>query len=61
MGYRLEATDKLGFLFLSPGVSYVLLDSVQLYGFLQPRCTSMSNGVQLTADWAIVAGVSTRF
>src|SRR2546423_4176720 len=87
LGYRIEATDKLGvmlqlnalhrardagsdaepddsggrFLFFSPGVSYVLTEKLQVYGFLQLPLYQYVNGVQLSADWAIVAGVSTRF
>jgi hypothetical protein len=87
LGYRYEATDKLGlmiqlnalhkardkgsdaepadsggkFLFLSPGLSYVIAKNVQLYGFLQLPLYQYVNGVQLTSDWAAVIGVSTRF
>src|SRR6185295_1523771 len=46
---------------LSPGVSYVLAKNVQLYGFVQLPLYQYVNGVQLTADWAIAAGISTRF
>ena len=49
------------FLFLSPGLSYLLLENLQVYGFLQLPLYQYVNGVQLTADWAVVAGVSTRF
>ena len=49
------------FLFLSPGASYVLMETVQVYGFLQLPLYQHVNGVQLTADWALVAGISTRF
>jgi hypothetical protein len=49
------------FLFVSPGASYVLTKNVQLYGFLQLPVYQYVNGVQLTADWAAVVGISTRF
>jgi hypothetical protein len=45
----------------SPGLSYVLMDRLQLYGFLQLPVYQHVNGVQLTADWAFVSGVSVRF
>ena len=87
LGYRIEATDKLGlmlqlnllhrrrdrgseaepqnsggnFAYLSPGASYVLTEKLQAYGFLQLPLYQYVNGVQLTADWAAVAGLSTRF
>jgi hypothetical protein len=87
VGYRHEATDKLGLmlqlnylhrrrdkgdeaesadsggnaLFASPGLSYALTDHLQAYGFLQLPLYQYVNGVQLTADWAVVAGVSVRF
>jgi hypothetical protein len=49
------------FVFLSPGASYMLTDKLQVYGFLQLPLYQHVNGVQLTADWALVAGISTRF
>jgi hypothetical protein len=49
------------FAYVSPGVSYVLTDRLQLYAFLQLPLYQYVNGVQLTADWAVLAGVSTRF
>jgi hypothetical protein len=87
LGYRLEATEKLGlmlqlnamhrsrdrgsdaepastggkFLFISPGLSYVLTESLQVYTFLQLPLYQYVNGVQLTADWAAVAGLNMRF
>jgi hypothetical protein len=46
---------------LSPGVSVALGDKTQLYGFVQiPLCQKV-NGVQLTADWSVAAGLSHRF
>ncbi|WP_420475483.1 hypothetical protein [Noviherbaspirillum sp. ST9] len=46
---------------LSPGLSYALSDAVQVYGFLQKPVYRNVNGVQLTADKALVVGVSGRF
>lgn len=61
-GSDAEPQDSGGkFLFLSPGLSYVLTKNLQLYGFVQLPLYQYVNGVQLTADWALVAGVSTRF
>ena len=61
-GAAAEADDSGGnALFLSPGASYVLGEKLQLYGFLQLPLYQYVNGVQLTADWAVVAGVSARF
>lgn len=48
-------------LFLSPGVSYQVTDTVRLYAFYQHPLHQHVNGVQLTADRAVVVGVSTRF
>lgn len=42
-------------------MSYVLTRNAQVYGFLQLPLYQHVNGVQLTADWAAVVGVSTRF
>jgi len=61
-GSNAEPADSGGkFLFLSPGLSYVVAKNVQLYGFVQLPLYQYVNGVQLTADWAAVIGVSTRF
>lgn len=46
---------------LSPGLSYALSDAVQVYGFFQKPIYRHVNGVQLTADKALVVGVSGRF
>jgi len=34
---------------------------MQLYGFVQLPLYQYVNGVQLTADWAVAAGISARF
>jgi hypothetical protein len=46
---------------VSPGISYMVNKNVQLYSFVQLPVYQYVNGVQLTADWAFVAGISTRF
>jgi hypothetical protein len=48
-------------LFLSPGVSVSLSRDAQLYAFVQVPLWQKVNGVQLTADWSALAGVSWRF
>jgi hypothetical protein len=46
---------------LSPGVSYAILDNTNIYGYVQVPLYRYVTGVQLTADWAALAGISTRF
>jgi hypothetical protein len=46
---------------ISPGVSYALTKSVQVYGFLQLPVYQYVNGVQLTARHAVTAGITVRF
>lgn len=61
-GAEAEPDDSGGkFVFVSPGLSYVIVKNAQLFGFVQLPIYQYVNGVQLTADWAVVAGVSTRF
>lgn len=61
-GANAEPEDSGGrFLYLSPGLSYQLTDSVRAYAFYQQPLHQSVNGVQLTADRAFVAGISTRF
>jgi hypothetical protein len=61
-GAAAEPEDSGGdALFLSPGASYALTSGLQAYGFLQLPLYQYVNGVQLTGDWAVVAGVSARF
>jgi hypothetical protein len=61
-GTEAETADSGGdALFASPGLSYALTSGLQAYGFLQLPLYQYVNGVQLTADWALVAGVSARF
>ncbi len=47
--------------FVSPGVSWNFAKSAQLYAFVQIPVYQSVNGVQLTADWSALAGVSWRF
>jgi hypothetical protein len=49
------------FLFVSPGLSYMITKKFQLYSFVQLPLYQYVNGVQLTADWSVVAGISARF
>lgn len=61
-GSEAEPEDSGGkFLFVSPGLSYMIAKKVQLYSFVQLPLYQYVNGVQLTADWSVVAGISTRF
>jgi hypothetical protein len=46
------------FLYASPGVSYALASAVQLYMFYQVPLHRHVNGVQLTANRALVVGLS---
>ena len=48
-------------LFVSPGVSWNVTPDTQLYAFVQLPIYQAVNGVQLTADWSALAGVSFRF
>ncbi|HEY2338091.1 MAG TPA: hypothetical protein VGI18_12060 [Burkholderiales bacterium] len=61
-GLQAEPEDSGGsFVYLSPGVSWDLNKDLQLYGFVQLPLYQKVNGVQLTADYSMVVGVSTRF
>jgi hypothetical protein len=48
-------------LFLSPGISWNVSRNAQAYAFVQVPIYQAVNGVQLTADWSALAGVSWRF
>lgn len=48
-------------LFLSPGLSYAIARNFQVYAFAQLPVRQYVNGVQLTADWAAMLGVSKSF
>ena len=61
-GANAEPEDSGGtFVHLSPGVGVTLGAKTQLYGFVQLPLYQEVNGVQLTADWSIAAGLSHRF
>jgi hypothetical protein len=47
--------------FVSPGISWNVARDAQLYAFVQLPIYQAVNGVQLTADWSALAGVSFRF
>jgi hypothetical protein len=46
---------------LSPGISWNASKWAQVYAFVQLPVYQSVNGVQLTADWSALAGVSLRF
>ena len=48
-------------LFVSPGISWTFTQNAQAYAFVQLPLYQSVNGVQLTAAWSTVAGVSWRF
>ena len=61
-GINAEPEDSGGHsLFISPGVSIAVNRDVRVYGFLQAPLYQYVNGVQLTADKAVVVGISARF
>lgn len=61
-GVNAEPGDSGGrALFASPGVSVAVSPDVRIYGFLQAPLYQYVNGVQLTADRAVVVGLSARF
>jgi hypothetical protein len=61
-GLQAEPEDSGGtFLYLSPGASWDVAKDLQVYGFVQLPVYQKVNGVQLTADYSFVAGLSMRF
>jgi hypothetical protein len=61
-GAEAEPEDSGGkFVFVSPGASWNLTKNLQLYGFVQVPIYQNVNGVQLTADYGLVLGLSSRF
>lgn len=61
-GLSAEPEDTGGtFVHLSPGIGISLGEKTRLYGFVQLPVYQYVNGVQLTADWSIAAGLSRRF
>jgi opacity protein-like surface antigen len=58
-GAAAEPADSGGrYVFLSPGLSYAVTDNLQLYGYCQHPLYRHVNGVQLTADRALLVGLS---
>ena len=61
-GAEAEPGDTGGkFVHFSPGATFAVTPNAQLYGFVQLPVYQYVNGVQLTADWSLAAGVSVRF
>jgi len=61
-GAQAEPRNSGGqFYFLSPGLSYALTKDIQAYAFYQVPIYQYVNGVQLTANWSVVAGITARF
>jgi hypothetical protein len=61
-GDNAEPDDSGGtFVHVSPGVGIELGEKARLYGFVQLPLYQDVNGVQLTADWSLAAGISRRF
>ncbi|MGE0260803.1 MAG: hypothetical protein AB7H71_06615 [Alphaproteobacteria bacterium] len=61
-GSEAEPEDSGGWtVSLSPGISYGVFTNTDVYGFVQVPLYRYVNGVQLTANWSVVVGVSTRF
>lgn len=61
-GAEAEPADTGGkFVFFSPGATFAVTPNAQIYGFVQLPMYQYVNGVQLTADWSLAAGVSIRF
>jgi hypothetical protein len=61
-GSQAEPDDSGGrYVSISPGLSYAVTETLQIYGFFQKPVYQHVNGVQLTADKAFVVGLSTRF
>jgi hypothetical protein len=46
---------------ISPGISWNVSSGAQVYAFVQKPVYQSVNGVQLTANWSALAGVSWRF
>lgn len=61
-GSEAEPSDTGGkYMFFSPGATIAVTPNAQLYGFVQLPVYQYVNGVQLTADYSLAAGVSVRF
>ena len=61
-GVAAESEDSGGrFVFLSPGLSYAVSDTMRAYAFFQQPLYQYVNGVQLTARRAVLVGITARF
>lgn len=61
-GPEAEPKDSGGsYLWLSPGLNYAANRSLRIYGFVQLPLYQRVNGVQLTANWTITAGINGFF
>jgi hypothetical protein len=61
-GQDAEARDSGGHsISLSPGISYGLTETVQLYSFVQKPVYQYVNGVQITPEWSVITGISLHF
>ena len=60
-GAEAEPDDSGGrFVSLSPGLGYAVNRHLRIYGFVQMPVYQHVNGVQLTADRSLVAGINYR-
>jgi hypothetical protein len=58
-GSEAEPADSGGrYVFVSPGLSYAITDNMQLYGYCQHPLYRHVNGVQLSANRALLVGLS---
>jgi hypothetical protein len=46
---------------LSPGLSYRITGNTHIYGFVQAPIYQYVRGTQLTSDWSLALGLSTKF
>jgi hypothetical protein len=61
-GREAEPADTGGsFVFVSPGVSYAITPKTQIYAFVQKPVFQNVRGVQITSDYSLLAGVTSRF
>lgn len=60
-GLAAESEDSGGrFLFISPGLAYAVSQSLSVYGFVQQPLYQHVNGVQLTSERSLMAGLRYR-
>lgn len=61
-GTEAEPQDSGGrTLALAPGMTWAWSPTAQVYGFVSVPVYQNVNGVQLTADWSVAAGISVQF